>query len=312
MERGLLAETERGGTAGARLPELVLMVVTLIWGATFFAMQFMLRETGPFAVIAIRFVVGSAALLVVFRGRMRGMTREEVGAGMTIGLVTFALYALQVAGLVHIASSRSAFITAMYVPMVPLLQLLLLRQAPGVAAWLGIGVSFAGLLLLSGGGGAELSLGLGEWLTLGCAVAAALQIVLLSRWAVRTDPLRLAFVQLGTVAVLALAAMPLAGEGLAGLSLPGWGVGLALGLLGTAFALGAMSWAQRTVSPTRATVIYSMEPVWGGLIGALAGEAMTRSTVGGSLLILLGVLVSELRWRAGARTRPSTAYAPQE
>jgi drug/metabolite transporter (DMT)-like permease len=310
-------EQERRDTAGegvteTRLPEMMLMLVTFIWGATFFAMQLMLRETGPFAVIAIRFVLGSLALLAVFRTRMRGLTREEIRAGVGIGVVTFGLYALQVSGLQHIASSRSAFITALYVPMVPLLQLVLLRQAPALAAWAGIGVSFAGLVLLSGGGGSDLGLGLGEWLTLGCAVMAALQIVLLGRWAARTDALRLAFVQLATVAVLALVAMPLAGEGVGGLSAMGWAAGVALGLLGTAFALGAMSWAQGTVSPTRATVIYSMEPVWGGVVGAMAGEVLTRSTLGGSLLIVLGVLVSELRWRPRGAALPTTTYAAQE
>ena len=272
------------------------MLVTLVWGSTFIVTQTALRETGPFSLLAARFVIGAATLLVVFAGRMRALKKAEVRVGVVIGVVTFASYSLQTLGLQHIASSKSAFITALYVPVVPLLQLVLLRQAPRVAAWVGIGLSFAGLLLMSLGEGLDLAIGVGEWLTLGGALMAAAQIILLSRWVGTVDPLRLAFVQLATVAVLAVGGAMAAGERMPVPTATVVGAALGLGLLGTAFALGAMSWAQRTVSATRATVIYAMEPVWGGLIGAWAGEPMTPAMVGGSTLVLLGVLASELRW----------------
>ncbi|MBW3628344.1 MAG: DMT family transporter [Gemmatimonadetes bacterium] len=300
--------TVDGEVRGAsRIPELTLMLVTLVWGSTFIVTQVALRETGPFSLLAARFVVGAVTLLAIFAGRMRGLRVMEVRVGIMIGLVTFASYSLQTIGLQHIASSKSAFITALYVPLVPLLQLLLLRQAPRLAAWIGIALAFAGLLLMSVGKGMDLAIGVGEWLTLGSAVGAALQIILLSRWVRQSDPMRLAFVQLSTVSILSLAGAGVAGERMPALSPTLVSAALGLGLLGTAFALGAMSWAQRTVSATRATVIYSMEPVWGGLIGAWAGELMTPAVVGGSTLVLLGVLTSELRWPRGAAREGSGA-----
>jgi drug/metabolite transporter (DMT)-like permease len=160
---------------------------------------------------------------------------------------------------------------------------------------------------MSLGDGLDLAFGVGEWLTLGGAVTAAMQIVLLSRWVSEAEPMRLAFVQLSTVALLAIAASAGTGEGFPALTPGVVGAALGLGLLGTAFALGAMSWAQQTVSATRATVIYAMEPVWGGLIGAWAGEQMTAAVVGGSSLVLLGVLASELRWRRGSAPEPRPA-----
>jgi drug/metabolite transporter (DMT)-like permease len=295
------------GTLASRLPELVLMLVTLVWGATFLVTRLALREVGPFWLLTARFAIGAVTLGVLFHGRIGGLRRTELRAGLMIGGVTFASYSLQTLGLQHIASSKSAFITALYVPVVPLLQLVLLRQAPRVAAWVGIGLSFAGLLLMSLGEGLDVAFGIGEWLTLGSAVTAAMQIVLLSRWVGEAEPMRLAFVQLSTVAVLAVTASSLRGEGFPALTPGVIGAALGLGLLGTAFALGAMSWAQQTVSATRATVIYAMEPVWGGLIGAWAGEAMTVSMVAGSSLVLLGVLASELRWRPGSSPEPRPA-----
>ena len=58
-----------------------------------------------------------------------------------------------------------------------------------------------------------------------------------------------------------------------------------------------MNWAQRHVSPTKATIIYSGEPVWGGIVGRLAGDRMPWTTIVGALLVVAGVLVSELRPR---------------
>lgn len=296
------------GAFRERLPELVLVLVTLVWGGTFLGSQLALRESGPFAFVAMRFTVGAAVLFLLFARRMRGLGRAEILAGAGIGVATFLSYAMQTAGLLHITSSRSAFITALYVPVVPLLQLLLLRKAPRASAWAGIGISFGGLLVLSTGEGATLALGVGEWLTLGGAVMAALQIVLVSRWAPQADPMRLAFVQMAVVAALAAVSVPLAGETIPVLT-PTLALAVAgMGILGTAFALAAMSWAQATVSPTRATVIYAMEPVWAGVAGALAGEAMTGTAVGGSALVVLGVLASELRWPTRKR-RLRTASA---
>lgn len=279
------------------LPELALVAVTLAWGGTFLVTQVALRDSGPFGLLTVRFGLAALTLGVVFARRLRSITGAELRAGGVVGLVIFALYVLQTMGLQHIASSESAFITALYVPIVPLLQLLLLRQPPRAAAWAGIAVSFAGLALLSSGGGLRLTLGIGEWLTLGCAVMAAFHIILVSRFAAGADPMRFAFVQLSVVAVLSAVALPLSGEALPAPTPSFLLSALGLGLIATAFTMSAMNWAQRTISATRATLIFALEPVWGGAVGALAGEPMTPPIVGGSALILLGVLVSELRPR---------------
>jgi drug/metabolite transporter (DMT)-like permease len=279
-----------------RLPEIVLVLVTVIWGGTFLVTQSALSDGGPFGILASRFSIGAAVLLIAFRRRFTGLRPDEIRAGLLIGAVTFASYTLQTTGLLYIASSKSAFITALYVPLVPILQLVLLGVSPRLSAWLGVTVSFAGLLVLSTGEGVGLTLGHGEWLTLGGAAMAALQIILISRWAPGVDPIRLAAVQLGVVAVLALVSLPLSGEPLPRLTGGFLLATVGLGVFGTALALGAMNWAQQTVSATRATIIYALEPVWGGLFGAAAGEPMTPATLLGSALIVGGVLVSELRW----------------
>ena len=299
-------DSRKGGSAAAsaafafvaseRLREFVLIGVTVVWGGTFLVSQIALENAGPLGILVTRFTLGAVALLVVFWKHMPGMTRQELWGGFLIGVATFAAYALQTYGLVHIPSSRVAFITAMYVPAVPLLQLALLGRAPRLSAWVGIVVAFAGLAILSIGDDFSLAFGSGETLALLGALLAALQIILISRHAPGADAMRLAAVQLGVVALLSMIAMPIVGEPLPRPTPAFLLSGAALGLLGTAFAIGAMNWAQQSVSATRATIIYAMEPVWAGVFGAAVGEVLTRSTVIGSGLIVLAVLISELRW----------------
>lgn len=282
-----------------RFAQLALIGVTLLWGGTFLVTRMALADAGPFGTLTGRFTLGTLALLFLFRTRMRAVTRAELGAGALIGAVSFASYAFQTAGLVHIVSSRSAFITALYVPAVPILQLLFLRAPPRRSAWIGIASSFLGLLLLSADGAGKFTLGPGELLTLGSALTAAGQIILISRYAPGADPIRLATIQLLVITLLSLVGGVLSGEAVpvpSGTFLLAIG---ALGLLGSALAITIMNWAQQTISATRATIIYALEPVWAGIFGALAGETMTMATLAGSAMIILGILVSQLRLDPG-------------
>jgi drug/metabolite transporter (DMT)-like permease len=277
------------------LPEATLVLITIIWGSNFFITQVALRETRPLGFLACRFTIAAVALFILFPRRIIRLRRLELRAGLLIGLTLFAAYVPQTIGLLYIPVAKSAFIIALYVPLVPVLQLVLLAKAPRLVVWVGIVLAVIGLFLLSADDGLEVGFGVGDWLTVGAAVACALQIILLGRWASITDPLQLAFIQIVVVAALCLAALPVVDEPLPALTPTVIAAASALGVVGTAFVLAAMNWAQRTVSPARATVIYATEPVWAAMIGMLAGQWMTTMGVLGSLLILLGVLVSEIR-----------------
>lgn len=181
-------------------------------------------------------------------------------------------YALQTLGLGSISSSQSAFITAMYVPIVPFLQWFFLRKPPHLMVWLGVLFAFSGLVLLTGPQAiAHMHLQFGEVVTLVSAVAIAMEVVLISRFASPAiNSFRVAIVQLLVAGLLAFAAMPIMHEHVPALTW--WWVlpGLGLGAMSAVIQL-VMNWAQKTVSPTRATLIYAGEPVWAGLVGRLAG-----------------------------------------
>ncbi|MFT8655730.1 MAG: DMT family transporter [Acetobacter papayae] len=298
-DASVMAEASAGADtprSGSFLPELVLVITAALWGATFLVVQRAEQHTGTLFFVAARFMTAGALTCLLFARIMRGLNRAECVAGGVIGVVMFGAYTLQTWGLRSISSSQSAFITGMYVPVVPFVQWLFSGRAPRLAGWLGIGCAFCGLVLLTGWRQiVSLQLGAGEVGTLIAAAMIALEIVLVGYFArPGLDSFRMTVVQLLVVGVLALCGMPLAHEAAPAFS---WGWALpVLGLGGLSAAIyTAMNWAQQTVSPTRATVIYAGEPVWAGLVGWLAGEALPARALAGAGLVVLGVLVSEMR-----------------
>ena len=273
--------------------ELALIGATVIWGASFLIVHHAMRSSGPLFFVGLRFWVAGGLAAALFHRHLRGLTLAELRAGAIIGGAIWLGYGLQTHGLQTVSSSQSAFISALYVPIVPLLQWLVLRRPPRLASWLGIGLAFIGLILLAGPQAQGISLSIGELTTLLSAVAIAAEIILIGHFANRVDSRRVTVVQLLVAGTLAVAAMPLAGEAVPAFSWGWLAAGLGLGVSSALIQL-AMNWAQRSVSPTRATVIYAGEPVWGGIFGRIAGDRLPGLALLGGALIVLGVIVSEL------------------
>lgn len=274
----------------------MLIFITMIWGGTFLAVHLAMQVSGPFFFVGLRFAAATLVLALFSLRSLRGLTWYELKAGVFIGVAIMFGYGLQTVGLQTISSSQSAFITAMYVPMVPLLQWLILGRFPGVMAWVGVLLAFTGLMLLAAPSSSDMTLSLGEILTLIGTLGMAAEIILIGAYAGKVNVKRVTVVQLATASVASFLMMVPTGE-----SVPPYSSYLlysAMGLgLASAIIQVTMNWAQRSVSPTRATVIYAGEPVWAGLVGRIAGERLPGVALLGCALIVLGVLVSELRIR---------------
>ncbi len=275
--------------------ELALIGVTILWGGTFLIVQTGLSGSGPLFFVGLRFGTATIVTLALLRQKLIGLTRREMIGGSAIGVGIFLGYTLQTWGLQYIPSSTSAFITAAYVPLVPLLQWLILHKRPHLMRWIGVTFAFAGLLLLAGPK-PDIGFGLGETLTLISTLAIAVEIVLISLWAGKVDILRVTVVQLAVTSLLAFGTMPLVGEAVPSFSWLLAACACGLGVMSAIIQL-VMNWAQRSVSATRATLIYAGEPVWAGIVGRMAGERLPSSALLGAALIVIGVIVSEIRFR---------------
>ncbi|MGE4062676.1 MAG: DMT family transporter [Rhodospirillaceae bacterium] len=281
--------------------EAALLAVTIVWGGTFLAVQYAMSLSEPLFFVGLRFAIAAAVALIVAGKSLKDVTRYEIFAGCTIGISICAGYTLQSEGLRHVLSSESAFITALYVPIVPILQWALLRRPPNAATWAGAGLAFAGMTLIGTDGAGLDALGWGELITLASAFVFAGEILLIGYFAPRVDARRVTAIQLAATSVLAFTLMPVFGE----VSPPAvpWqllAVAGALGLASSIIQL-TMNWAQKFVSPARATIIYASEPVWAALVGLAAGERLGVLGWFGGGLVLAGVLVSEIRKKGQPR-----------
>lgn len=285
--------------------EAILILITMFWGGTFLAVQYAVTLSGPFFFVGVRFAMAAVAVGLLCARSLRGLTRLELKAGVVIGIAIALGYSLQTWGLQSIPSSKSAFITAMYVPLVPLLQWLCLGRMPGLMSCVGIVLAFIGLIFLAGPNGDLLALGQGELITLASAVAIAAEIILISAWAGKVDVRRVTVVQLATASIVAFAMMVPAGESVPPVSSGLLLVALGLGIFSAVIQV-TMNWAQRSVSPTRATVIYTGEPVWAGIFGRLAGERLPALALLGAAFIVVGVLVSELKFKRKKKSQLTT------
>jgi len=276
--------------------EIALVLVTMLWGSTFLIIHIAMQHSGPLFFVGVRFTIAGLVTMLLFGKHMMGITRFEIGAGIAIGCALFLGYYLQTHGLRTITSSQSAFITALYVPIVPLLQWAVLKRHAYPAHQARRALAFTGLILLAGPEAGSLSFSPGELATLAGAVAIAAEIILIGLFAKRVDSRRVTAVQLLTAGVVSFALMPALGESVPAFSWLWAAAAIGLGLASAVIQL-TMNWAQKSVSPTRATVIYAGEPVWGGIVGRLAGDRLPALALAGAALIVAGVLASEIKFR---------------
>ncbi|TQJ61540.1 drug/metabolite transporter (DMT)-like permease [Arthrobacter sp. SLBN-83] len=295
---------------GMRIPfsrqELALVLITAVWGATFLIVHVAVQYSGPWFFVGMRFLTAGLISAVIFARVLRGMTVKEIAAGAAIGVMIFLGYGLQTVGLQTIDSSTSAFITALYVPLVPVLQWMVFRKPPKLPTWVGAGLAFVGLVLLADPASVGFTFSSGEIATIASTLPIAAEIILIGWFAGKVHLGRVTVVQLLVAGSLGFVAVPMAGEELPAFSWVWAGAAAALGVLSCVIQL-TMNWAQRSVSPTNATIIYAGEPVWAAIIGRMAGDRLPPIAVAGAALIVVGALVSELK----LRTRKDAAVSSE-
>ncbi len=265
----------------------------MVWGSTFLIVHIAVQYSGPWFFVGARFIAAGLISLLVFARGLRGITRREILAGSAIGLTIYLGYGLQTVGLQTIDSSTSAFITALYVPLVPIMQWIVFRKPPRTLTWIGVALAFAGLILLADPGRVGFEFGPGEVATIVSTLPIAAEIILIGWFAGKVDLGRVTVIQLLVAGILGFATVPVVGEQIPDFSWVWVVAALALGAASCIIQL-TMNWAQRSVSPTRATIIYAGEPVWAAIIGRIAGDRLPPIAIVGAAFIVAGALISEL------------------
>jgi len=291
---------------------LMLLLGAAIWGFAF-AFQSMGTSVGAFTFNSTRFALGAASLLplIAWQDRRAGVATDEGGRrwravavpGLLCGLLLFGGASLQQLALVDTTAGNAAFVTGLYVVLVPLVGVALGHRST-VNLWIGVALAVAGLYLLTMTGGIA-TMNPGDLLCVISALFWTAHIIAIGHFARRTDPLRLAVAQFAANslygAVAAFVAEPAPFQGLDGILIPI----LYTGLLSVGGGYTLQVLAQRDALESHAALIMSLEAVFGVLGGALLlGERMSSTGYLGCLLMLTGIVASQLP-RRGAPDAPA-------
>ena len=280
-----------------------MFAATLIWGSAFIAQSVGMERIGPFTFQAIRcclavlFLVPVSFLLEAGKGGAKAAIRRWKNkalwkVGIICGGALFVAASLQQVGLVYTDAGKAGFLTAMYIVLVPVLGLFLGKKPPKTALF-SIFLAVGGLYLLSCLGVSRINVG--DLLLMGCALAYAVQILCIDRFAPDVDGLRLNCIQALVVTVISIPFMVFTEDihlpDILSCTVPLLYAGVMS--MGVAYTLQIVG--QQHMEPTGASLIMSLESVIAALCGWLIlKETMTGPELLGCCLVFAAVIISQL------------------
>lgn len=274
---------------------LALLLAALIWGSSFVVVKDVVDIFPPNLLMAIRFLVAGVILLFFTYNRLMPLDKKTVLGGALMGVLYFFAYMLQTIGITDTTPGKNAFLTAVYCVMVPFIFWMVDKKRPdgysiGAAVICIIGI---GLISLDGG----LSMRMGDALSLACGVFYALHIVAVSKLGQKYDVLSLTTIQFAVAGVLSLVTS-LFFETMPTQITTGSLLGLAyLIIMPTLVGSVLQNVGQRNVTPAAASILLSLESVFGVLFSVLFyHEPLNGKLIMGFVLVLFAVILSETKF----------------
>lgn len=285
-------------------PQLWLLSMNLIWGASYSAVKYSLdRGLQPFALMTARFWLACLCLLPLVAMRERDRIAGSAARGLVTGLALLLGYVLQTYGMQQTTASMAGFLSGLITLLVALGGWLVFRERLHGSTALGLLLGFAGLVMMCWGAEAEGSERkdtiAGILMQTGAAVSFACHILLMSRWSRTGEEFAFCWWQLVAVAIGATVALPLSGGAHGAMSLlsdPWIAANIVyLAVFALAIALVVQSRMQPRIKATQVAVIFATQPLFGALGGmGLLGDTFDTQEWIGAAMITGGVLLAEL------------------
>lgn len=270
-----------------------LILTTIIWGSAFVVMKNSIDVITPTYILAYRFTVAAIGMILLFWNKVRTMSKAEVGYGFFVGILLFISYYFQTYGLKYTTASKNAFITTLYVIIVPFLHWIFNRVRPGRNNLLAAVIAVIGLALLSLKG--DLTINYGDFLTLISGICFATHIVFLDRYTAKYDPVRLTVMQMISAAACSWIVASLT-EGACDLTvLADWNVAfgiLYLGLASSMLGFLLQTVGQKYLEAGTSSILLSFEAVFGLIFSVifLHDPLTVRGLIGCALMFAAAIL----------------------
>jgi len=290
--------------------DIYLLITAIIWGFSFVSQRMGMDAMQPYGFNAVRFLLAALSLIPVIwlmrnsaieRAHKNDSLASLIKAGLICGLFLFAGSSLQQIGIQYTTAGKAAFITGLYLVLVPVLGIYFLHEKTAIYTWLGAGLAVVGLYFLSIN--AELDINRGDVLELLGSFFWAGHVLAVFHWGRHFSPLKLSLVQI-TVCMLLSFIAAFSFETLLWSQIRvtvGPLLFAGIGSVGIAYTLQILG--QREAPPAHAAVILSMETVFAAFGGWLfLTEVLTGRELFGCLLMLAGMLLSQsVGWRKQAK-----------
>jgi drug/metabolite transporter (DMT)-like permease len=277
----------------SKLATLYLFLVTLLWGLTFPLIELCVHNCDPVLFVATRFFLASLPILPFF---IKNLSKEYLIAGAVLGLMNLGGFVFQTVGLETVNASRAAFLTGIYVLMIPFISPLLGMGKPRLHDVVSAAICSVGIFILT-----ECSIGdfcMGDVWILIADVFIAVSIIYVAKYAKKDmHPSMLAFGQIIMTGLYAwVPALILTDLDFSGFYSPSFLISIAIcSFLCTIVALFLQSKSQKYVSIQNAALIFSLEPVFAAIFDTLLTRTPpTLYTLGGGFVIVMSILYLEL------------------
>jgi len=278
------------------LADAILVLTALIWGTGFVVMKNTLDSVPPGAIIAIRYAIASALTALLFKKHLAGITRADVLRGALVGALLAGAYIVQTIGLSMTTAGKNAFLTTVYVLLVPFGCWLVFRQRLDKANFIAAAMMLAGIGCLSLDGESG-GLNLGDLLTLCCGVLFAAHIMAVDRCQKKTNTYALIVLQFAFSAVYALVYTLIFERGMpVVMGMDTVGGLLYLSVFSTTVAMSLQNIGQSMAPASHAAILLSLESVFGALASCLLlGEVLTPTMLLGFAIIFGALVVNSLK-----------------
>jgi drug/metabolite transporter (DMT)-like permease len=277
-----------------------LLFATILWGGGFVAVKDSLDIIPPIYMIAIRFALAGIFLNAIFFRKLRQMTRSTLRTGIILSFFLFLAYAFQTVGCVYTTAGKNAFLTTIYVILVPFIAWVFSKRNPGAHVFIAATLAVAGIGLLSLND--DLSINKGDILTLVCGFWYAVHIVFIARFTQKNneDPITLTILQMIFCSVFAWLFAPFY-DGpfpVEAVTTPRPVLSLLyMGIFPSGIAFLLQNIGQKHLSPSTAALLLSTESVFGAIFSAiLLSETMNPRMIFGCCLLFLAVILSETKF----------------
>ena len=276
------------------LADLSLLFVAIIWGSTFIIVKQSVENIPVFSFLFMRFALAGMLLILINAPKLKAIDKGVLADGVMLGIALFLAYAFQTFALTATSASITAFITGLFVIFVPVLSSVFLRKLPRQEAMIGVVFATIGLAVITLQG--KFLVSFGEFLALVCAFFIAIHIILTDKLSRRNDFGLLTMVQVNMVALFSLIfslfldprIIPVQFNNQLIFSL------IINGIFATAVAFVIQTGMQKHTTPTKAAIIFIMEPVSSTFFSYwIGGELLTAKQYVGTSLILLAMVFTE-------------------